>query len=61
MNTMIEPSARPSAGGRVPEDTLARAVLTFCLDGADALMYATIKGARGAAETLRLVIGGRGP
>lgn len=59
MNTMIEPSARPSAGGRVPEDTLARAVLTFCLDGADALMYATIKGARGAAETLRLVIESR--
>lgn len=48
---------RRSASCSVPlEDTLARAVLTFCLDGADALMYATIKGARGAAEALQLII-----
>lgn len=59
MNTMIETPARTPMGGRVPEDTLARAVLTFCLDGADALMYATIKGSQGAAEVLQLIIGSR--
>ncbi|KFI70437.1 putative DNA protecting protein DprA [Bifidobacterium merycicum] len=41
---------------RPREDALARAVLTFCLDGADALMYATVKGAGNAAEALRLLI-----
>ena len=47
---------QPSSCFRPLEDTLARAVLTFCLDGADALMYATIKGAQGAVEALRLII-----
>ena len=28
-----------------PTDTLYRAALTFCLDGADVMMYATLKGA----------------
>lgn len=47
---------QPSSCFRPSEDTLARAVLTFCLDGADALMYATIKGAQGAVEALQLII-----
>lgn len=37
------------------EETLARAALTYCIDGADALMYATIKGAGSAVEALRLI------
>ncbi|NEG54724.1 DNA-processing protein DprA [Bifidobacterium platyrrhinorum] len=40
-------------------DTLARATLTYCLDGADALMYAAIAGTGDAAETLRLIIESR--
>ena len=28
----------------VDEETLARAVLTYCLDSADAMMYALLKG-----------------
>ena len=47
---------RRSLYSRPQEDALARAVLTFCLDGADALMYATVKGAGNAAEALRLLI-----
>ncbi|KFF30874.1 DNA-processing protein DprA [Bifidobacterium bombi] len=39
----------------IDEDTLARAVLTFCIDGADALMYATIKGSENAMQTLELI------
>ena len=31
-----------------PTDTLYRAALTFCLDGADVMMYATLKGAENA-------------
>lgn len=34
-----------------PTDTLYRAALTFCLDGADVMMYATLKGAE-SAESL---------
>ncbi|PLS26219.1 DNA-processing protein DprA [Bifidobacterium parmae] len=40
-------------------ETLARATLTYCLDGADAIMYATIKGAGSGTEALRLIIGSR--
>ncbi|MBW3095323.1 DNA-protecting protein DprA [Bifidobacterium sp. 64T4] len=49
-------AVRQSLYSRPREDALARAVLTFCLDGADALMYATVKGAGNAAEALRLLI-----
>ena len=40
-------------------ETLARATLTFCLDGADALMYALLKGSGSAGEALELVIASR--
>lgn len=30
----------------IDDETLARAVLTYCLDSADAMMYALIKGIR---------------
>ena len=40
--------------------TLARAALTFCLDGADALMYALLKGSDDPAATLDLLIEARG-
>lgn len=44
----------------VPDrETLARATLTFCLDGADALMYALIKGAGSAASALELLVDAR--
>ena len=43
----------------VDPETLARAALTFCLDGADALMFATIKGAGSAQKVLQLVIDSR--
>ena len=33
------------AAGRIDDETLARAVLAHCVDGPDALMYATLKGA----------------
>ncbi|MBW3092844.1 DNA-protecting protein DprA [Bifidobacterium sp. 82T10] len=47
----------PVGSGRAPDgDALARAVLTCCLDGADAIMYATVKGAdHGAREVLSLL------
>ncbi|MCH9275065.1 DNA-protecting protein DprA [Bifidobacterium amazonense] len=49
-------AALPAAGGAPDDDALARAVLTCCLDGADAIMYATIKGASdGAREVLSLL------
>ena len=34
----------------IDDETLARAVLTYCLDSADAMMYALIKGI-GSART----------
>lgn len=37
------------------EETLARAILTYCQDGADAVMFATIKGASDAVRVLRLL------
>lgn len=39
----------------IDEDTLARAILTFCIDSADALLFATIKGAGNAVTALRLI------
>lgn len=41
----------------VDEDTLARAVLTFLIDSADAFLFATIKGAGSAPDALRLITG----
>jgi DNA processing protein len=40
------------------EETLARAVLTYCLDSADAMMYALLKGTGSAAGALRLIADG---
>ncbi len=40
-------------------DALARATLTFCIDGADALLYAALKGASSAQEVLDLIIASR--
>ncbi|WP_223846748.1 DNA-processing protein DprA [Bifidobacterium rousetti] len=60
--------ARDPAGARPPmtamppapdAETLARATLTFCLDGADALMYALIKGAGSAGVALDLILESR--
>ena len=34
----------------IDDETLARAVLTFCLDSADAMMYALVKGKRATAD-----------
>lgn len=51
-----------NARGTVPRPdahTLARAALTFCLDGADALMFATLKGAGDAQRVLQLLIDSR--
>lgn len=39
----------------IDDDTLARAILTFCIDSADALLFATIKGAGDAVTALRLI------
>ncbi len=39
----------------IDDETLARAILTFCLDSADAMMYALIKGTDSAASALRLI------
>lgn len=44
----------------VDDDTLARAVLTFCIDSADALLFATIKGAGSAVTALRLIADEKG-
>lgn len=40
-------------------ETLARATLTFCLNDADAIMYATIRGVGDARSTLRLLVESR--
>lgn len=40
-------------------ETLARATLTFCLDGADALMYALVKGAGSPSLALELIMEAR--
>ncbi|KFI49815.1 DNA-processing protein DprA [Bifidobacterium biavatii] len=51
-------NGRAGAGLALDDDTLARAVLTCCVDGADAIMFATIKGAEsGAREVLSVLIG----
>ena len=39
----------------IDDETLARAVLTFCLDSADAMMYALVKGIGSATHTLQLL------
>ena len=39
----------------IDDETLARAVLTFCLDSADAMMYALVKGTGSAASALQLI------
>lgn len=46
---------QPAPMPAIDDDTLARAILTFCIDGADALLFATIKGAGSAVEALRLI------
>lgn len=54
--------ARPTPGPTPPPpdvETLARAALTFCLDGADALMYALIKGAGAPSVALDLILASR--
>ncbi|MBT1181878.1 DNA-protecting protein DprA [Bifidobacterium sp. CP2] len=51
------PDATPHPGP--DRNALARAALTFCLDGADALMYAAVKGAGDAATVLELLIASR--
>lgn len=43
----------------IDSDTLARAALTCCIDGADAIMYATIKGIGSASDVLQLIIASR--
>lgn len=51
-------TALASSTTRLPsidDDTLARAILTFCIDSADALLFATIKGAGDATTALRLI------
>lgn len=40
----------------IDDETLARAILTFCIDSADALMFATIKGAGSASGVLNLLV-----
>ena len=37
----------------IDDETLARAVLTYCLDSADAMMYALIKGIGSATRRQR--------
>ncbi|MDF7665279.1 DNA-processing protein DprA [Bifidobacterium sp. ESL0745] len=44
----------------IDDDTLARAILTFCIDSADALLFATIKGAGDAVTALRLIADEKG-
>ena len=39
----------------IDDETLARAVLTFCLDSADAMMCALVKGTGSAARALQLL------
>lgn len=55
--TTMPPSSlsvgEPGHGPAHPsDDTLARAALTYCVDSADALMFATLKGAPGAWSVL---------
>lgn len=45
----------PKTLATIDDETLARAVLTFCIDNADALLFATIKGAGDAATALHLI------
>ena len=51
-NTTADTSVNATA---IDDETLARAVLTYCLDSADAMMYALIKGIGSATHTLQLL------
>ena len=53
------PPALPSPTDEPDEDTLCRAALTACLDGADALMVALLKGLPDATAVWRLVVDAR--
>lgn len=51
--------AHGAAAPAIDTETLARATLTFCLDSADAVMHALLKGAPSATEALALIIDSR--
>ncbi|WP_434735000.1 DNA-processing protein DprA [Bifidobacterium tibiigranuli] len=53
-DTVALPSSQPRVSPPDAE-TLARATLTFCLDGADALMFALLKGAQNAQTVVALL------
>lgn len=50
-----ETSSQKASESDIDDDTLARAILTFCIDSADALLFATIKGSGNAVTALRLI------
>jgi DNA processing protein len=52
--TVASPNSQPVVSPPDAE-TLARATLTFCLDGADALMFALLKGAQNAQSVVALL------
>ncbi|WEV68828.1 DNA-protecting protein DprA [Bifidobacterium sp. ESL0775] len=70
MNEITQATANPSPAmsadrksvntSNIDEDMLARAILTFCVDSADALLFATIKGAGDAVTALRLIADDKG-
>lgn len=51
-NTTADTSVSATA---IDDETLSRAVLTYCLDSADAMMYALVKGIGSATHTLQLL------
>lgn len=51
-NTTADTSVNATA---IDDETLSRAVLTYCLDSADAMMYALVKGVGSATHTLQLL------
>lgn len=51
-NTTADTSVNATA---IDDETLSRAVLTYCLDSADAMMYALVKGIGSATHTLQLL------
>ena len=57
MNTVM--NSTDSMDIAIDSDALARAALTCCIDGADAIMYATIKGVGSASDVLQLIIESR--
>lgn len=64
--TAVDTSSATATGRKttgtpaVDDDTLARAILTFCIDSADALLFATIKGAGDAVTALHLIADEKG-